>query len=87
MLKQKKKLSITNVESIGKNTKMSFWGIIWRNLAPKRCWDDVRIEGLDPHGSDIFETQLPIKFQPNPTTESKVMLSGSPYTTVVVGIL
>ena len=48
------------------------------NLDLKKCWDDVRSEVSNRHGSDIFETQLPIKFQPNPTTESKVMLSGSP---------
>ena len=51
-----------------------------KEFGPEKCRDDVRFEGSDRHGSDIFETQLPIKFQPNPTTESKVMHSGSPCT-------
>ena len=59
---------------------MTFWGLRWRHLAPKKCRDNVRSEGSDQHGSDIFETQLPAKFQPNPTTESKAMHSESPCT-------
>ena len=74
-------MSITNVESIGKNTEMPFWGLRWRNLAPKTCRDDVWFKGLDRRGNDLFETQLLGKFQPNPTIESKVMHSGSPCTT------
>ena len=71
-------MSITNVESIGNNTKIPFWGLRWGNLSPKKCRDDVQFEDLDQHGSELFEMQLPIKFHPNRVTESKVMPFGSP---------
>ena len=48
-------------------------------FVPEKVLSDVQYEGLDQHGSEIFEMQLPIKFHPNPITKSKVMPSGNPY--------
>ena len=70
---------VTNVESIGKNTKMSFWGLRWSDLAPQNFSEDVWSEGLDQYGGDLFEMQLLEKIHPNRVTESKVMPSWSPY--------
>jgi hypothetical protein len=46
------------------------------NLALKKCQNDVWYEGSDRHESEIFETQILVKFQPKWITESKVMTLG-----------
>ena len=69
---------ITNVEIFGKNTKMPIWGLRWRNLAPEKFRDDVWSKRFDRHNNEIFEMQIPIKFHPNQTIESKVMILESP---------
>ena len=59
MLKHKKKLSITNVESIGKKTLKCHFEASDEGIWPrKKCRYNVRSKESYQHGSELFETQL-----------------------------
>jgi hypothetical protein len=44
-----------------------------KEFDPEKMWKDVQSERCDRHYSELFEKQLPVKFQLERITESKVM--------------
>jgi hypothetical protein len=49
-----------------------------KEFGPGKVSKDVRSEGLDQHGSELLETQLPVKFHPKRITKSKFMTLKNP---------